>query len=386
MQSRISYLILVFLALISFAQQAEAVSSNLTDANAPAFPYTAEVIGRDVYIRSGPGMNYYQCGKLNEPQRVIVVGRKYSWSQIKPPPGSFSWISKQYVKPDPDNAGIGIISGDNVRIWAGSKSVEPMRSDFMQTKVNTGDTVRLLGEEKGGYYKIAPPRDAYLWVSTQYMRYLGPTDEVELSTGIPPVTEESKTVAEPNGPSVVSTTISVESDMLKKYYSIAEQIEAERAKPAADQNYADFKKALLAIVENKDAGLAVRYAEYVLGQIERFDLALWADAETKRQDANLAQVRRQIQTACQAKLDSIVDLGRFIVVGQLQPSPTYQAERYLIVDEQGRIICYTQPSQSAEDIDLSQFMHRKVGLTGTVEADSQTSTSLVRFDEIVELD
>jgi len=34
---------------------------------APQFPYTAEIVGTEVYVRSGPGTAYYQCGKLSAP-------------------------------------------------------------------------------------------------------------------------------------------------------------------------------------------------------------------------------------------------------------------------------------------------------------------------------
>ena len=68
----------------------------------PSFPYIAEITDDNVNIRSGPGTNYYHCGKLNSSDRVTVVASKYSWSHIIPPEGSFSWISKQYVSIDLD--------------------------------------------------------------------------------------------------------------------------------------------------------------------------------------------------------------------------------------------------------------------------------------------
>ena len=35
--------------------------------------YVAEVVGNDVFIRSGPGTNFYQCGKLYAGDRVQVI-------------------------------------------------------------------------------------------------------------------------------------------------------------------------------------------------------------------------------------------------------------------------------------------------------------------------
>lgn len=145
-----------------------------------SFPYVAEIVSDDIYIRSGPGTNYYQCGKLNRDDRVKVVGSKFSWSQISPPSDSFSWISKQYVKIDPEDKTIGTVTGDNVRVWAGSETIKPVHSSSIQLKLNTDDKVTLLGEELDDYHKITPPSGAYLWVSTKYTKPLGAVGEVPL--------------------------------------------------------------------------------------------------------------------------------------------------------------------------------------------------------------
>jgi uncharacterized protein YgiM (DUF1202 family) len=141
----------------------------------PQFPYVAEIIGTEVFVRSGPGTAYYHCGKLNAPQRVTVVGFTHNnWFQILPPPGSFSWISKTYVEIDKTNPKKGTVTGDAVRIWAGSDFVEPMRSSSLQTKLNKGAAVEIVGEleVEGDYYKITPPSDAYLWISGDSLKAL----------------------------------------------------------------------------------------------------------------------------------------------------------------------------------------------------------------------
>ena len=116
MASRTYLFCLVFLAgLVSvcFGQEAEVASDEtvveIVKVALPAFPYVAEITADNVYIRSGPGTNYYSCGKLHKGNEVTVVASKYSWSHIVPPTGSFSWISKQYVKIDSENPGVGIV-------------------------------------------------------------------------------------------------------------------------------------------------------------------------------------------------------------------------------------------------------------------------------------
>ena len=140
MQSGVKFLVLIIVFVLGLSLcNGQETGSPATEM--PKTPYMAEVIGTDVRIRSGAGTVFYYCGKINAPARVTVVGHKFEWSEIVPPAGSFSWISKRYVEPDSSNPGIGIVTGDSVRVWAGSDLIEPMRSSSLQTKLNEGDTV-----------------------------------------------------------------------------------------------------------------------------------------------------------------------------------------------------------------------------------------------------
>jgi uncharacterized protein YgiM (DUF1202 family) len=223
------FIILVCLissASVGFAQQPsaspqESVSTTDAEANEPSFPYIAEITEDNVNIRSGPGTNYYHCGKLNTGDRVKVVASKHSWSHIVPPDGSFSWISKQYISIEPNNPRIGVVTGEAVRVYAGSDFLKPMHSTTEQLELNKGDKVELMGEEMDDYYKIVPPTGAYLWVLTQYTKPLGAAGEFTVTVESPVSQKKSemetpqpKTEAEANTPVVVPTTTSIESEKL----------------------------------------------------------------------------------------------------------------------------------------------------------------------------
>ena len=395
MQSRINSLLLVILAgltSVCFAQKAvappqEPVSADNTEESVPSFPYVAEITADNVNIRSGPGTNYYSCGRLNGAERVKVVGSQFSWSHIVPPAGSFSWISKQYVSIDLNNPRTGIVTGDGVRVYAGSKRLKPMHSTTVQLKFNKGDTVQLLGEEEGDYYKIAPPTGAYLWVSTKYTEPLGAVGEVPLTVEprIEPKAEITVTA-----PARAPTDAGTEAGALKEYYALQKQVKAEQAKPMAQQNYASIKKALSEMAGNKKAGKAARYSELMLRQIQGFELALQIAKEVPLQDAQLQRIQKRIEKARSKKLAQVPDMGRFAVVGQFQTSsifygPEAEPKHYRITDDSGKTICYALPSGSAVKMDLSKLLGRKVGLGGTIEPHPQTAAALVRFEEIVEL-
>jgi len=122
------------------------------------FPYTAQVVGDDVNIRSGPGTNYYECGRVNTGDTVEVIGHQAGWLQIVPPAGSFSWVAMQYISINADAPTTGIVTGEGVVVYAGSDYVLPMHSTTKQVMLNRGDKIKLLSEEMDEYYKIAPPQ------------------------------------------------------------------------------------------------------------------------------------------------------------------------------------------------------------------------------------
>ena len=348
----------------------------------PPFPYDAVITGDDVYIRSGPGTNFYHCGKFKKGDRVNVVARQFSWSRIAPPAGSFSWISMQYVKIDAANSAVGTVTGDNVRVYAGSDFVKPLYSTTLQDKLSTGDRVKLLGEQMDGYYKIAPPPEAYLWVSTNFTRPAPPPTEP------PPVVsavEPTPGVEEPNESVAAAPPPVTPQSATERYRALKERVEAERAKPVDQQDYSSFTKELTAIAKDEGAGSAARYAQFVLQQIQGYELALAVGKEIRLQNEQLEKVKAGILKARTTRLAEVKDLGRFAITGELQTYATFGPGHYRIVDEAGKMVCYALPGDSAAKRDLSGLIGRKVGLVGTIEPHKPTAGALVRFTNIVEL-
>jgi hypothetical protein len=387
MRSYINLFICVVLAVlvsVGFAQPSAVASGSSQAVDTSSFPYTAEITGDDVYIRSGPGTNFYHCGKLKTGDKVKVVDKQFSWSRIVPPAGSFSWISMQYVRITPGDPSVGTVTGDNVRVYAGSDYVKPLYSTTLQGKLSKGEKVKLLGEQMDDYYKIAPPPFAYLWVSTQFTKAV-PEPVVTPAPPIPtPVTK-----IEPNEPGDAKTPVevietpSVPKTPLEKYRELKELVETEREKPTDQQNYTDLKKALLEIAKNPDAGNAARYAQFVVGQIEGYELAVAVVKEVQLQNQQLEKVKARIEQAKETRMAEVESLGKFAVVGEFQTYQTYGPGNYRIVDEEGKMVCYALPTGAASQVDLSSFVGRKVGLVGTIEPHLPTKKALVTFTEIV---
>ena len=146
-------------------------------ADGKRFPYQAVVQSNEVYVRSGPGRNYYSTAKLTRDQRVTVHRHDPGgWYMIAPPRGSFSWVRASYV--NQQGVGRGTLTQDNVIVRVGSDFGDDR--DIEQVRLSTGDVVEILGEKtfttRFGtvrMYKIAPPRGEYRWVRGRFLAPVG---------------------------------------------------------------------------------------------------------------------------------------------------------------------------------------------------------------------
>jgi uncharacterized protein YgiM (DUF1202 family) len=375
------------------------------------FPYIAEITADNVHIRSGPGTNYYSCGKLNTSDKVKVVSREFSWSRIVPPPGSFSWISARHVKKNDADPRAGDVDGDSVRVYAGSPDRKPIHSNTLQLKLNDGDKVTLLGTEQDGYLKIAPPSGAYLWVSTPYTRRIGgirmPSAEPKPAQEPKPEPEPAQELAQEQAqepkpqpapePAVMTADAAIplqplktKAERMQRYKMLEKLIEAEKHKEIADQEYGEIKRALGEIIEAGEADKAARFAEFTMGQLQRYETAAASHRQVQLQNRQLQQTAERIALARSTRLDQFRDLGRFAAVGRFKPSSVYGPEkelkRYIILDPAGKIVCYAEPTGPAQQVNLAPFVDRNVGLVGTIRPHPEIAGALVTFEEIAVID
>jgi uncharacterized protein YgiM (DUF1202 family) len=340
----------------------------------PPLPYVAQIIGENVQVRSGPGTNFYVCGKLNKNDIVRVVLQETSWCKILPPPGCFSWIAKQYVKIDSNESSNGTVTGENVNVRAGNADGMPLHSSTVQGILNRGDKVKLMGEEQSDYYKIQPPSFAYVWVSGEFIKPLGS------DARIGQVAIETKD----------SNSTTAEAKFLQQYYALEKLVKDEAAKPLQEQNFAKVKQPLAFLAENKTAGKAARFAQYTLKRIEGLELAAKVNKELQAQDKQLQQTKENIRKAAEARKAEEPSLGKYAAIGRFRISAIYgeepQFRHYEILDPDGKIICFAVPEGAAAQINLDKYMNKLVGLVGTIEPYPETSSALIVFTEITELD
>lgn len=433
-------ILLVSLSTVSISQDALKPADEVV--KIPAVPYQAQVIGKNVYVRSGPGTAYYFTTKLSEPAKVTVVGHKYGWAEIIPPAGSFSWISKTYVKIDGSDSTLGHIDGDNVRVWAGAEQVEPIRSSSLQAKLNKsdGDIVKLVSADasKGDYYKIIPPKEARLWIHTQHLKFVGPVETKELKLPPKPGTTEKSTATKPTPPVETKPaevkpveakpaetkpveanpeetkpgetkpaetvqpektepveTVPADMDqvaemtdrqLLGQLQLIVALYNAEIAKDLDKQDYTELKERLSAVKNAKLADRAKTYATYYLDRIAGFELVRQATAITEKQDRNLENIRKQIRADYLKKLAGLPDSGKYIITGRIAQSHVYTAKtgqkRFVMLNDTGKIIAYAIPADKFVQLSAENMTGKTVGLIGEIITDELNPTTLIKFTKI----
>ena len=422
--SKVISVFVLFTLMLSFSATTVDASTATQIAGQPAdvqYPFIAKVTANNVYIRSGKGTTYYACGKANLGDTVTVLGQAFGWAEIVPPTGSYSWIHKNYVDVKQAQPTIGVLAGDNVRVWAGSDSIEPMRSSSMQTKLNTGEIVELFPDQPQGtdYYKIKPPAGAKLTINCEFLEYVGPVapqkpvaipprsdDKTPAPADLPAATEtqvpafgnlpqdktpaapESEDSAKPAVTEAVEKTPASEpqhtaddSENLKASYALAKRIDEEVQKPLLEQNYDSIKKDLEKIKEDTTDSKAASYAQILLERIMRYELAISIVNTLKQQDQALAEAKEKIQQAHQEELKSVHRQADFIYTGILKVSHVYThktgQKRYLLQGPDGKILCYAIPVSGEVAARFESLLEKRVGIRGEVSADSGSLVTVI---------
>jgi hypothetical protein len=138
-----------------------------------------------VHSRSGPGTQHYATGIVRAGDRVEVLGiDRGVWCRVRPPEGSFSWISASAVTLESDGTarvtrdGEPVLVGNRVRDESpsGTDGTFDDRGHAVQAMLRRGDAVRLLQDQPrpgrtagASWYKIASPPGEVRWIHQQYL-------------------------------------------------------------------------------------------------------------------------------------------------------------------------------------------------------------------------
>ena len=144
-------------------------------ARAVEFPYVAYVNTADVYVRSGPGRDYYPTDKLQKGEKVEVYRHDPGgWLAIRPPRQSFSWVSTRHLDPIEDR--MAVVNSGRVVARVGS-TFSDVR-DVIQVRLEKGEQVELIESQAtdSPWCKISPPSGEFRWVFAKFVDSELPAD------------------------------------------------------------------------------------------------------------------------------------------------------------------------------------------------------------------
>lgn len=149
---------------------------SVSAANAQAVaaqPMVGYIDADEVYLRSGPGQSYYPTGQLKRGESIQVFRQDPGgWCAIRPPEGSFTWVSARYLKVGRD--GLAEVTADRVAARIGSSLSTARESISIYLK--RGEIVELYDpnpKSDAQWYRIYPPAGEFRWVSSKFVDFTG---------------------------------------------------------------------------------------------------------------------------------------------------------------------------------------------------------------------
>jgi uncharacterized protein YgiM (DUF1202 family) len=330
-----------------------------------SFPYKAYVTDDETEVRAGPGEDFYPTDKLKKGEEVDVYKRDAGgWCAIRPPEGSFSWVSGRGLKFEDGN--IATVKEDDVASRVGS-SLSNVR-DVIQVRMRKGEAVEILdsNESPGGksqsWYKIAPPSGEFRWISEKYLTKERPSDDLRGTGSADANSKQDSDARAADG---------IEKMSSQQFQAELDRIDLELSMMVVEDPSAwsfDAMRIRGETLLDRAGDAADRgKARLLLNRIARFDdIKQRYDSVTATREQNatsnrfLAGLQKTMEKAA-AKVDPD---GQFDGVGQLQMvfSPKVGSPRYALVDEAGNVRYYVTP---APGVNLQNYVGRQVGITGT---------------------
>jgi uncharacterized protein YgiM (DUF1202 family) len=330
-----------------------------------SFPYKAYVTEEGTELRSGPGDDFYPTDKMPKGEMVEVYRRDADgWCAIRPPAGSFSWVSGRVLRFEDGNAAT--VKEDDVASRVGS-SLSSVR-DVIQVRMHKGEAVEILdsNESAGGqsqsWYKIAPPSGEFRWISEKFISKEAPRDDSRVAGSANANSQRESDARAADG---------IEKMPSQQFQAELDRIDLELSMMVVEDPSAwsfDAMRIRGETLLDRAGDAADRgKARLLLNRIARFDdIKQRYDSVTAMREQNaksnrfLAGLQKTMETAA-AKVDPD---GQFDGVGQLQMvfSPKVGSPRFALVDEAGNVRYYVTP---APGVNLQNYVGRQVGITGT---------------------
>lgn len=380
----------------------ESIFLDLQTLSAQQFPYEATVCEAEALVRSGAGKDFYATDRLQNGDKVQVFKHTADgWCAIRPPLGSFSWVSARYVQMAQND--LGQIVGNSVPVYVGSR-LSPDRSQ-VQVSLQAGKVVEVLETPSENTLealcRISPPSGEFRWIHGKYLspNLTGVTEEPEPPvravlgnpSGVASGSGVSVTGAAPNGGGALNPGNDPNSSLERipgpdSFLYFVNQLDADLSYIIANGNSAQWETEALLMRANRLMNYASTTAER--NRLERVrQKIIEADGVRRNRirfqnilatadEEGVSPINVGTETGARPQTGyagvsefpapystrpGIWDYSGILVRVQRQKYAHLSLPKYAIVNEDGLLRCYVTPSPG---MDLGPHVKKRVALSG----------------------
>ena len=326
------------------------------------FPYKACITADNVYVRSGPGENYYPTDKLKAGTEVEVYRHAPGgWFAVRPPKDSFSWVSSRHLQLDGGN--LATVTDERVAARVGSRMNDTR--DVVQVRLHKGEVVEVLDSRRDlragatpAWYKIAPPAGEFRWISGRFLDPDYDRDGLRKTSLGGTLDRAGQITGRLPGDSSLPTRASA-GQFQKQLDQIDLELSAMVVEDPSSWQLSELRQQAETLFNQSQTAVERGRARMLVSKIARFE-----DIKLRKQA--LAAVRPELARPDPLPVSPLPPAdpdGRFDAKGQLirVPDPKPGGPQYAIVDAAGNLRCYVSP---APGVNLRSYVGQQVGING----------------------
>lgn len=173
-------------ASIGVAQVSPPLDAETTSAESSTeMRFWLRVTGERVNIRSRADVNSRIVGHASAGDLVEATAEEYGWFRIVPPVGVHSLVASEFI--DRVGGASGVVNVDTslrVRVGSDIQERDPELSE-VQTRLQPGDEVQILGQLNEQWLKISPPADVRVYIWGEFTERVGDDEAARIRANGP---------------------------------------------------------------------------------------------------------------------------------------------------------------------------------------------------------
>ncbi len=325
------------------------------------YPYTAKVLRDQTPVRSGPTEKYYPTDLLPRGEEVEVYRHETGdWYAIRPPKGSFSWVSAAKLKLQDDNLAEVMVTGAVAYVGSRLSDARTVRQIYLEK----GETLEIVGEkefirQEGGlaerWYKILPPSGEFRWISGEHIE-----QRVALADRHNSFEDDPEAYAQLQHQTGIVSGAPESLEPVEKPIRMDLQLSMIITGPLATWDFDELKMRAETELQNAPTALERGRARLVLTEIARFEAL---KDKTLASGENMPEKSSPQVTLATPPPNPLKKIPAFQGVGRLTPvvSKKQGAPKFALTDVKGKVIMFVSP---ATGVDLRPHLGKVVGVSG----------------------